>query len=609
MSLTMKKITSLGGISSNIKWLSVSLILVFSLNLNAQCYNAAREEGIKNFNNENYERALLCFETARDCPDVPSPNDLNSWIGSTNDRIQAQIEERDFNSAARSNTLAAYESYLNSYPDGKFIVSAAERMLQLLGNDSLVIYLSNSYYKGNLYGYKTFEGNYIIIPANYEDAGNFNEGRASVKRDNKWGYINKTGQAVIPFRFDDCKGFKDGLATVKMNNNWGIIEKNGRWICQAKYDMVDLFNDGLAVVILNEKYGVINKEGKEVIVPEYSFISAFHEDLASVRVGNKYGFIDKSGQQVIPLLFDYAWGFSEGLAAVCLDKKWGYIDKNNQKVIPFIYDYAESFIGDSARVTLDNKKIKISRNGNRNRRVEISLIENDYKPEIEWVTIPGGLFVLGSPSKEPKRDDDETQHLIHLSGFKIGKYEITFDQYDAFCQATGRKKPSDSGRGRGNLPVNDVSWEDANSFAKWMGCRLPTEAEWEYACRAGTTTPFNTGDCITTDQANFDGRKSYKRCGKSQFRGKAMLVGSFRPNAWGLYDMHGNVEEWCSDWYEYYINLADHLDPTGPSSGKYKVARGGSYYNEHRYTRSANRNYHEPSEKFLSVGFRLVKND
>jgi len=214
---------------------------------------------------------------------------------------------------------------------------------------------------------------------------------------------------------------------------------------------------------------------------------------------------------------------------------------------------------------------------------------------------------MGSPSSEVKRHSDEgPQHQVTLSSFKMSKYEVTFAQYDAFCDATNRSKPDDEGFGRGKRPVINVSWNDATAFAEWMGCRLPTEAEWEYACRAGTKTAFNTGNNLTTAQANYDGNYPYNGNVKGTYRKKTLPVGSFSANAFGLYDMHGNVYEWCSDWYGDYYSSSSQTNPKGASSGSYRVVRGGSWsYNAH-YCRAAYRYSFTPACRFIVMGFRLV---
>jgi len=227
------------------------------------------------------------------------------------------------------------------------------------------------------------------------------------------------------------------------------------------------------------------------------------------------------------------------------------------------------------------------------------------KPTIAWVSIPAGTFTMGSPISEVNRNSDEIQHQVILSAFKMSKYEVTFEQYDLFCDATGRSKPSDEGWGRDNRPVINVSWYDATAFAEWMGCRLPTEAEWEYACRAGSTTPYNTGNNLTTSQANYLGYYPNNIIYWGEYEQKTSPVGSFAANAYGLFDMHGNVLEWCSDWYRDYSASAQ-TNPKGTSSGSYRVVRGGSWDHSVNYCRAARRDGYSPGTHHRSIGIRLV---
>jgi hypothetical protein len=229
-------------------------------------------------------------------------------------------------------------------------------------------------------------------------------------------------------------------------------------------------------------------------------------------------------------------------------------------------------------------------------------------PIIQWVQISAGIFTMGSSVNEAERDSDEgPQFTVSLSSFRLSKYEITFTQYDAFCDATGRTKPSDEGWGRGNRPVINVSWYDANAFASWMGSgyRLPTEAEWEYACRASTLSPYNTGNCLSTNQANYHGTYPYYACNAGAYLGNSTPVGFYSPNSWGLYDMHGNVFEWCNDWNGVYPG-GSQTNPTGPANGVEKVLRGGGWNDRGGYCRSADRHQGPPLGSTNFIGFRLV---
>ncbi|MDR2965539.1 MAG: formylglycine-generating enzyme family protein [Treponema sp.] len=248
--------------------------------------------------------------------------------------------------------------------------------------------------------------------------------------------------------------------------------------------------------------------------------------------------------------------------------------------------------------------------------------------ENTMVRINGGTFTMGSPANEMRRGIDEIRRKVTVSSFQMSKYLVTQKEYQDIMGANPSYFIGD------NLPVEHVSWFDAVEYCNrrsqregltpayaitgsgddrvvtWNhnanGYRLPTEAEWEYACRAGTTTPFNTGNNITTDQANYDGNFPYNNNAKGEYHEKTTPVGSFSPNAWGLYDMHGNVFEWCWDWYGAYATGAQ-TNPTGAVSGVDRVLRGGSWGSSGQDLRSASRNDILPGSRSVGIGFRLVR--
>jgi formylglycine-generating enzyme required for sulfatase activity len=224
------------------------------------------------------------------------------------------------------------------------------------------------------------------------------------------------------------------------------------------------------------------------------------------------------------------------------------------------------------------------------------------------IRIDPGKFTMGSPKTEIKREEGEDEHQIEISKtFYMGKYEVTQAQF----QAVVGKNPSYFKGDK--LPVDSVSWADAKVFCDKLSKKenkvytLPTEAEWEYACRAGTKTSFCLGNVISTDQINYNGNKIYGDGKKGVFRKKTMEVGSLPPNKWGLHDMHGNVWEWCEDWYnDDYYKTSPKQDPKGAEKGESRVLRGGSWESAPEECRSANRGQSPPGEGYNHVGFRVV---
>lgn len=221
--------------------------------------------------------------------------------------------------------------------------------------------------------------------------------------------------------------------------------------------------------------------------------------------------------------------------------------------------------------------------------------------EIIW--IPPGTLQMGM--KDPEDFDAIPVHNVSIRGFYIDKYEVTKEAYE---QVTGNN-PS-AFRGCNSCPVDNVTWQEAQDYCQKLGKRLPTEAEWEYACRAGTASYFHYGNTLSSEQANFDGTNPFGGVPKGVFKGKPVPVGTYKPNDWGLYDMHGNIAEWCSDWYNaaYYGN-SDEKDPKGPTEGTLKVVRGGSWNNTAQALRSGKRAAYNPTLRVNSIGFRCVKDD
>lgn len=223
---------------------------------------------------------------------------------------------------------------------------------------------------------------------------------------------------------------------------------------------------------------------------------------------------------------------------------------------------------------------------------------NNHNIKFDWVIIPAGDFIMGSNDGQ---HDEKPIHKVYITkSFHLSRTPVTFDQYDKFCEATGRTKPEDSPKnkewGRGSQPVINITWNDATAFCEWAGVRLPTEAEWEYACRANTNTKYYWGERIKDEYCWWE----------ENSKGKPQAVGQKRPNAWGLYDMAGNVWEWVFDVKAQYTDK-EQEDPTGPQSGNIRVIRGGCWSDREDYCTSSCRFPAQQNYKDTSIGFRVAK--
>ncbi len=230
---------------------------------------------------------------------------------------------------------------------------------------------------------------------------------------------------------------------------------------------------------------------------------------------------------------------------------------------------------------------------------------------MEFVWVPPGTFVMGSPPHEKARRDDEAPHRVTLSrGFFIGVHPVTQEQWEA---VTGNNPSCFRGP---DFPVECVSFEDCEEFCRLLAkkdsvsagfpspYRLPTEAEWEFACRGATTTPYSFGDTVSTHQANYHGNYVGTSEPAGKYRQETTPVGSFPANAWGLRDMHGNVFEWCADWYAPYA-FGQASDPFKQQGGNVRVLRGGSWHSLVGRCRSASRAWGAPGYRGSDVGCRI----
>ena len=228
--------------------------------------------------------------------------------------------------------------------------------------------------------------------------------------------------------------------------------------------------------------------------------------------------------------------------------------------------------------------------------------------EPEMVVIPAGHFQMGCVSGINCATDEKPVHEVKIASFELSKYEVTFEEYDAFTDATGRERADDEGWGRGQRPVINVSWYDAMAYAAWLSkqtgktYRLPTEAEWEYAARSGTTTVYSWGNDAGVNRANCNG------CGSQWDNEKTAPVGSFESNGWGLYDMHGNVREWVQDC----LNASYEGAPTdgsawGSGDCSHRIVRGGSWTWGPMDMRSAYRFRNTTNTRYKMLGFRVTR--
>lgn len=314
-------------------------------------------------------------------------------------------------------------------------------------------------------------------------------------------------------------------------------------------------------------------------------------------------------------------------------KQWLSLQEkpNPKELTEFIELNPQGKYADAARDKLEREEAILFEMAKRQKKPEIflsSFSEKKYAQRLgiplpDMILIKGGTFEMGDVIGDNEYDREKPIHKVTVGDFYLGKYAVTFAEYDAFCEATGKEKPGDGGWGRADRPVISVRWEDAQGYCQWLKeqtgqpWRLPTEAEWEFAARGvngkgGARVRFGNGqDIADPSQMNFNASEKYKKPYSvvGEYRGKTVPVGSFSPNGLGLYNMSGNVWEWCEDdWHDTYTGApSDGRAWVDSPRGRTRVLRGGSWYLNDSICRVSNRNDYSPSNRNYDYGFRLAR--
>jgi len=352
-----------------------------------------------------------------------------------------------------------------------------------------------------------------IIQPIYDYAADFSEGLAVVKKDDKYGYIDKQGKQVVPLIYDDAKSYSGGLAIVKKNAKYGYINKSGEEIVPCIYDYI-CFEDDL-IMLRKDRWGFTDRYGNEIVSPTYLAMPEFSEGLAAVRKDGKYGFIGKNGTELIPFAYDDAENFSENLAAVKKEDKWGYINKDGNEVIPFVYDYADNFSEGIAHVKKEGKVGYIDKNGNEIilgnyewvdsifEKVGVVIINKNYKGE--YIGNLDEEIDLFSYSYEL---NDKLNAVLIVKGKKFGyidenNVEIIPNIYDNLLESKGEmlKVRKDDKWGYINKDGNEVVppiYDGIEAFSEELAA-VKKEEKWGYINKAGEEVI----PCIYEDARNF----------------------------------------------------------------------------------------------------------
>jgi len=604
--------------------------------LYAQCYEAIRQDGINSYNNAQYTKAINCFMAAQRCPDKPTSHDLDKWIANCNAIINSAQSTSKTHSKSPSSTekkstsggkacyipilKAAQVSFFgNNFVDAKDLFMEARKCHDLPVNNELALWIKTcddeldflDCIKEN-YTHFYLKGNEFFRRGNFEKAKeNYLLASQSECIPNNLDVYAKIGACEQKLRE---KRFNTLLHDTISVNLWG---KEGVFIGSVQYNKPNgkgLFSFSKDIFLKSIEAHFINGE------PEGVVHSIFYnqDEFTGTLKGDDF----ETGT------FKYANGdMYEGLFAQHTPNGTGVIHYANGDIYTGsvvngkkegsgkLVTSAENYImnAQGAKIYegdwIADKKVGFGKcYDEESVLIHEGVFTNDF-PEKEypnrilriaftWVTVPAGTFTMGCIFTRDCTGRDRPSRTVTLSEFQISDKEVTVAQYRTFCEATGRSMPAKPAWGwEDDNPIVNVTWNDAVAFCQWTSCRLPTEAEWEYAAQ-GAIEPqqkLYSGSSDVREVAYFEENAQRTR-----------PVGRKKPNELLLYDMSGNVSEWVSDWFGIYPPTAQH-NPQGASSGTHKVVRGGSWLSSEEECRVTYRGIYEPNISLTQLGFRVVR--
>lgn len=484
----------------------------------------------------------------------------------------------------------------------------------------------------NRFGFQDSSKNQVL-PAIYEDAQNFSENRAAVKMNGKWGIIDQNGKVLTPFEYDEIIPFKEGLAKGRIEDKWGFLNRSGEVIIPFKYPFLGEFVDGLCPAKQGELCGYLSADGTERIPLIYTKVHNFSNERARVTRGKKIGYIDARGNEYIPCFFDDIWKFIDGVALVKIDNRYGFIDENGKAKTRFIYHSATEFKDGISFVNIDGKHGVINKNDDTIVPIQFRtisydnsiLLAKDYDDEkcvtkvysrngenlksnvlhINQVLDSLQLHFIDADQSQFKTEKKDYL-LRYLGSLFKRKVEISYDFYFSETLITQKQweivmKESPSIFKGNNLPIENISWVDATIFCNRLnemigldpfyigtgnnirinsnsiGFRLPNVNEWYKAKKDISVYNDNI-----SEWGWYDGNSA----------GKTHPVSQKKMNGLGIYDMLGNVWEWCDDSKECEVNN--------------KVIIGGSWKSTVDQLKTGKTFYKPKDEKSSDIGIRVV---